>query len=42
MNNLSMMAPVLRAVTVGFFEHHLKGTPLLGFEPSPTLVITKR
>lgn len=49
MNNLSMaarmlgsvdraqMARVLRAVTVGFFDRHLKGMPPAGFEPSPTL-----
>ncbi len=49
MNNLSMaarmlgaidrgeMARVLRAVTVGFFDRHLKGRPAAGFDPSPTL-----
>jgi dienelactone hydrolase len=49
LNNLSMaaralgsidrgvMATVLRAATVGFFAHHLRGTPLTGFTPSPTL-----
>lgn len=31
------MARTLRALTVGFFDHHLKGKPLTGFEPSPTL-----
>lgn len=53
MNNLSMMARalgsidrgemsrVLRAATVGFFEHHLNGKPLTGFTPSATLAITK-
>ncbi len=52
MNNLSMaaralgsidrteMARVLRATTVGFFDHHLKGLPLAGFTPSATLVFT--
>lgn len=52
MNNLSMMARVLgriergemarllRGATVGFFAHHLKGRPLTGFGPSPTLAIT--
>lgn len=52
MNNLSMMARalgsidrgemarVLRATTVGFFDHHLKGKPLVGFTPSPTLEFT--
>jgi predicted dienelactone hydrolase len=44
MNNLAMarrslgaidrveMARVLRALTVGFFEHHLRGAPLTGFD----------
>jgi dienelactone hydrolase len=31
------MARVLRAVTVGFFDRHLKGAPAAGFEPSATL-----
>jgi dienelactone hydrolase len=51
MNNLSMMARalgsidrgemarVLRATTVGFFDHHLKGKPLSGFTPSATLEV---
>lgn len=54
MNNLSMMAralgsidrgemaKVLRAATVGFFAHHLKGAPLTGLTPSATLVVTAR
>jgi hypothetical protein len=49
MNNMAMMskalgpidrgvmARTLRAMTVGFFDHHLKGAPLAGFGPSPTL-----
>lgn len=49
MNNLAMarrmlgsidrgeMARLLRAVTVGFFNRHLKGRPAAGFEPSATL-----
>ena len=53
MNNLSMMARalgsidrgemarVLRATTVGFFDHHLKGRPLSGFTPSPGLEISE-
>jgi predicted dienelactone hydrolase len=52
MNNLSMMARalgsidraemarVLRAATVGFFDHHLKGRPLSGFTPSECLEVT--
>ena len=52
MNNLSMMARalgsidrgemarLLRATTVGFFDHHLKHKPLTGFTPSATLAIT--
>lgn len=32
-----VMARTLRALTVGFFDHHLKGRPLTGFTPSPTL-----
>ena len=52
MNNLSMMARalgpidraemarVLRATTVGFFDHHLKGKPLVGFTPSAVLELT--
>lgn len=52
MNNLSMMARalgsidrgemarLLRATTVGFFDHHLKGTPLVGFRPSAALEFT--
>ncbi len=31
------MARTLRALTVGFFDHHLKGRPLTGLGPSPTL-----
>lgn len=31
------MSRTLRALTVGFFDHHLKGRPLTGFTPSPTL-----
>lgn len=31
------MARTLRALTVGFFAHHLLGRPLTGFEPSPLL-----
>ncbi|MBL8919274.1 MAG: dienelactone hydrolase family protein [Myxococcaceae bacterium] len=54
MNNLSMMAralgpidrvemaKVLRAMTVGFFDHHLKGKPLSGFTPSPAFEFTTR
>lgn len=33
------MARALRALTVGFFDHHLKGKPLTGFTPSATLRI---
>lgn len=52
MNNLSMMgralgsidrgemARVLRATTVGFFDHHLKGKPLVSFTPSAALEFT--
>ena len=51
MNNVSMMAralgkidraemaKVLRALTVGFFDHHLAGKPLAGLAPSPTLQV---
>lgn len=54
MNNLSMMARalgpidriemarVLRAMTVGFFDHHLKGRPPAGFTPSATFEFTRR
>jgi dienelactone hydrolase len=31
------MARLLRATTVGFFDHHLKSKPLSGFTPSATL-----
>lgn len=31
------MQQLLRAMTVGFFDHHLKGAPLAGFTPSATL-----
>jgi predicted dienelactone hydrolase len=49
MNNLAMarralgkidrveMARALRALTVGFFDHHLRGKPLTGFDEGPTL-----
>jgi hypothetical protein len=32
-----LMARTLRAMTLGFFDHHLKGRPLTGLTPSPTL-----
>lgn len=31
------MSTMLRAMTLGFFDHHLKGAPLAGFTPSATL-----
>jgi predicted dienelactone hydrolase len=31
------MAKLLRGMAVGFFDHHLRGTPLTGFTPSATL-----
>ncbi|MFO0600921.1 MAG: hypothetical protein U0228_36765 [Myxococcaceae bacterium] len=31
------MARTLRALTAGFFQHHLEGRPLTGFAPGPTL-----
>jgi len=34
------MARQLRAMTVGFFDHHLKGAPLRGFTPSELLQVT--
>lgn len=53
MNNVAMMAKALgsidrgemartlRALTVGFFAHHLSGAPLSGFSPSPVLRFTR-
>lgn len=53
MNNVAMMAKALgsidraemaralRALTVGFFAHHLTGAPLTGFAPSPVVRFTR-